>query len=205
VGSLTQFLRFMLLARSMGLDAIGHLHGINYLMKPSLLTAAQHNSTRQSPEKGSDKTVNIGVPDPSLKEENHLVDDINDAAKQGEIRLGEADQAAIPERAGRSDVYAEIDLGEDINDDSVKSHNGANPAPEDVYDDYPEAIATLKARAEERWIHVKYPASYRVTGFDAMTSSLTSLYVTMLIISVLIFLLLFRMMHCRVFRRLRFR
>jgi hypothetical protein len=198
VASLTQYLRFMLSADSAGLNASEYLHGINYLVKPSHLTAAQQKASTE-PDK---KSVSItGMRDSLLEEERHALDDIPQDVKQTQVRIGEtyrADDAPVRD----DDDSVEIEIVDDVNSDLIKRHDGGNQIHEDRYG-YADAETASRSRRRQDGVQVKYRISGKVKDFDVVTSSLTSLYVIIVILTVFIIFLMYRKMHCRVCRQFR--
>jgi hypothetical protein len=148
-------------------------------MKPSLLTAAQQKTSTKS--EGDAR-------DPSLYEEHVVVGVTENKARRDETYRG--DDAPV-----RDDDNVEIEIDDDVNG------NGGNQGPEDGYD-YHDASKKIGKKERSQF---KYRASKKLVDFDVVTSSLTSLYVIVVVLTVFVILLLCRMMHCRVYRRFRFK
>lgn len=169
---MTQYLRFILLSRTVGINAFEYLHGNNYLRNPSLLTDPLSTTTLPiatvQMDDRSDILVVNNADDGDDEEEDKEVEEMNKPKQED----------------GDND---EIEL-EEINEDPMKSRNARSEAHGRPYE-YVNGNVVLKDRMKERGVRVKYRMD--ITGIG------TSMYMFMMSFTVFAVLFLFRMLRCR--------
>jgi len=185
VGCLMQYLRFILVSRFIGLDAHQYLHGVNFLMNPSQLTEVLSTTPQTQLENGRFNERS----DLLVEDNKYAVDERND-----NIEMDEDERNDQQRQANYPDNNAEIELRDD---DSVLAKIGESDK-EELDNSYgSDDNGVMKDQAMERGVHVKYRYNNRLIALDPVLSSLTTLFVILIIITFLIIAVLSRKLHCR--------
>ena len=131
VGALTQYLRFILLSRVVGINATEYLRGTNYLMNSSLLI--ESNDSKQL-------TVTADIDRTELKL-------VNDELEYDDSKVIVSDHQVVKngEQDVNEDDVAEIELEDDISQHHAGHHY-----------EHQEQKAVLKDRPRERGVHIEY-------------------------------------------------